>query len=345
MGICAKIKRILKSPRCYGCNEILTPQNDSEAHIIPNALGGRLKPKGIICRICNTKLDNVADNALIKAFGDWPTLLDIPRDRGCNPLKLIETKNGRRVKLKADGSMIASDVQYDVTPTESGDKVQIAAGDMKTLRQLFKKAEKQFPKFDSKIAEQYARMVCIEGDDPLRMSLDFSPQAIFGGIITAIWLYLIKTTGRAFINWDSLLNAIQDMQAHGGTFRYMVNGLPGLKGPDIMLGHKIVVRSIPYSGKLIAYVEILNMLRVGGLFADAGRPTKELFESIYVYDLSKKSDRSAEFSIDPSSFEQQDWKIVGLGVSDEEDLRTHFEVRLEEVFEQYYRQRFSSTEA
>ena len=46
---------------CQGCGEALTGENDSEAHIIPNALGGRLKPKGIICQTCNTKLDALAD--------------------------------------------------------------------------------------------------------------------------------------------------------------------------------------------------------------------------------------------------------------------------------------------
>lgn len=61
---------------CQGCGSVLTAANDSEAHIIPKALAGRLKPKGIICRTCNTELDRIADNALIKAFGDWPTLLD-----------------------------------------------------------------------------------------------------------------------------------------------------------------------------------------------------------------------------------------------------------------------------
>lgn len=340
MRLCSIIQRILMPPKCHGCAATITAENDSEAHIIPNALGGRLKPKGIICRTCNTKLDNVADNALIKAFGDWPTLLDIPRDRGSNPHKIIETKNGRRVRLEADGSMTAVDVKFDVTPVENGDTVQIAAGDMKTFRQLLKKAEKQFPQFDAKIAEQHARKVGIEDDDPLKMHLDFSPPVVFGGIVTAIWLYLIKMTGRAFMDWNHLLIVIQDMQTHGGKFRYMVNGLPGLKGPNIPLSHKIVVRSIPSSGKLIAYVEILGMLKVGGIFADAGGSTKELLEYIYVYDILNKRERSVEFSINSTEFEKQDWIKVGLGAADVKKLQKHFEDELEFVFVKVYHERF-----
>jgi hypothetical protein len=85
---------------CRGCGVALTSANDSEAHIIPSALGGRLKPKGIICQTCNGLLGRIADNALIKSFGDWPTLMDIPRDRRSNPLKLVTTRDGKRVRLE-----------------------------------------------------------------------------------------------------------------------------------------------------------------------------------------------------------------------------------------------------
>src|SRR4051812_32296263 len=95
-------RRAIAQRKCRGCGTMLTAANDSEAHIIPNALGGSLKPKGIICQTCNRELGALVDNALVKAFGDWPTLLDIPRDRGKNPPNLIETRNGRRVRLKPD---------------------------------------------------------------------------------------------------------------------------------------------------------------------------------------------------------------------------------------------------
>lgn len=328
--------------KCRGCGEFLTEENDSEAHVIPNALGGRLKPKGIICRECNTKLDTIADHALVTAFGDWPTLLDIPRDRGSNPPKLIETRNGRRVRLEPDGTMTAVDVLFDVEPIEGGHKVQIGAGNMRTIRQLLKRVQKKFPQFDVALGEKHARTIGITDGDELRLRLDFSPEAVFGGIVTAIWLYLIKATGRSFMTWDRLLEVVQSMQTHGGTFRYLVAGLPGLQGPEIPLGHKIVVRSIPASGELIAYVEILGVLKVGGIFADAGGPAV-LVEHLYVYDVLNQLDRSGEFSIDPTDFEHLDWRAVGLGPTDAEGLREHFRSTLEAVFVRHYYERFSTT--
>ena len=324
--------------RCRGCNETITEENDSEAHIIPNALGGRLAPKGIICRTCNSVLDKFADNALVEAFGAWPTLLDIPRQRGSNPRKTIETREAHKVQLAPDGSLKRMDIQYDISPIPEGHMVQIGSGNMKTFQQLLNRAAKDFPQFDPVAARQYARTVGIPIDE-IKKSLDFSPAAVFGGVVTAIWLYLIMKTNRAFMDWNRLLSCVEQMQKNGGTFRYFVNGLPGLLGPNIDLGHKLIVRSVPSTGELIAYVETLGILKVGGLFAKSQTPGYEL-EHIYAYDLTRKADRSSEYSIDSSVFDRQNWLSVGLGPTDADLLRDHFKYALD-ILTNHYRRRFS----
>lgn len=324
---------------CRGCGDPLTEANDSAAHIIPNALGGRLDPTRIICRTCNTLLDTLADNALIKAFGDWPTLLDIPRQRGKNPPKLMQTLNGHRVRMNADGTSTRTDVQYDVEEIPDGHLLQIAAGDIGTFRQLLGRATKQFPQVNAAEAERNARTVGIEDDDKINVRLDFSPDAVFGGVITAVWLFLIHRTGHVFMNWTRLQSCIAGMRANGGAFRYFVDGLPGLHGPEIGLGHKIIARSVPGTGELIVYVEILGILKVGGVFAKSPAPALAL-EHIYAFDLLGKADRSSEFSIDAAEFERQDWSRVGLGPTDAEALREHFRGALD-LFIDHYRNRFT----
>lgn len=320
---------------CKGCGVPITPENDSDAHMIPRALGGRLAPRGIICRDCNGKLNDAADFELIDAFAAWPTLLDIPR-QGSNPSKTVETKKGYRARLDADGKLMRTDVVYKVEelPDGAGHKVNIGAGDVKTARQLLAKAKKQFPQIDLAEAEKYLVAHGLPPDDEIKLGLDFSPTATFGGVLTAIWLFLIYKTGRAFMTLDQLLACIDKMQQHGGTFRYLVQGLPGLVGPDIKLGHKIIVRSVPKTGELIAYVEILGLLKIGGVFA-AGSKNYAL-EHIYAYDLLEKRDRSTEFSIDPGVFEVQDWRKIGLGPTDDQALRDHFRKAQLELSALYY---------
>lgn len=325
---------------CRGCNNPITEENDSKAHIIPNALGGRLAPKGIICKTCNSILDRKADNALIKAFSAWPTLLDIPLQRGSNSPMTIETRNGRKVRAEADGSLVYTHVKYDVSDIPDGNLVKIEAGNMKTFNQLLKRAAKEYPKFDLAEAKQCVRTVGIQDDD-IKLSLDFSPAAVFGGVITAIWLYLIMKTDQVLMDWDRLLHCIYEMQNHGGTFRYFIDGLPGLYGPNIDIGHKIIVRAIPSTGELIAYVEILGILKVGGLFAKSQTFNCE-FEHIYAYDLVQQADRSSEYSIDRDEFDRQDWPSIGLApIKNNAESLCNYVNDACNVLTNHYRQRLS----
>ncbi len=320
---------------CRGCHEPLNENNDSAAHIIPNALGGRLDPTGLICRDCNTQLDRIADNALVEAFGAWPTLLDIPRDRGENPPKVVPTRAGHKVRVEADGSLSRVDVEYKVTPIADGHKLEISAGDWKTARQLIQRGAKQFSQLDPAVAESYAQVVKMDADDHLNVKLDFSPRAVFGGAISVFWLFLLDRTGHPIMEWDRLLKCIAAMQSNGGKMRYLVEGLPGLRGPQIDLGHKIVIRTIPSTGNLIAFVEILGTLRIGGLLAKG--PIGTSCEHIYVYDISEETDRSKEFSIDAAVFDNQDWLTVGLGPTDVSELKCHFEQGLHRLAAHYYK--------
>lgn len=113
---------------CRGCKEPLTQANNSEAHVIPHALGGRLAPRGILCRKCNGLLNDAADLGLVRAFGAWPTLLNVPRQHGEQPSRMVQTRKGHKVSLDPDGSMMRRDVVYDVTPIPEGHHVVIGAG-------------------------------------------------------------------------------------------------------------------------------------------------------------------------------------------------------------------------
>jgi hypothetical protein len=152
-------------------------------------------------------------------------------------------------------------------------------------------------------------------------------------------------TGRAFMDLPKLQQVIGEMHDHGGMFRYLPDGLPGLNGPDIPLGHKIVVRSVPATGELIGYVEILGIMRIGGIFASAGGPAVKI-EHIYAYDLDARAERSSEFSIDPPIFERQDWRRVGLGptTTDTPALMADLTDKLEQVFVRRYKDRFTSAD-
>ena len=129
-------------------------------------------------------------------------------------------------------------------------------------------------------------------------------------------------------------------------FRYLPDGLPGLKGPDIALSNKVIVRAVPSTGKLIGYVEILGMLQIGGIFAGGWGPRDSRSSTSTFTTVLGKKDRSAEYAIDPAIFDRQDWRTVGLGptVGDGPALEAHFSERLQSVFVHRYHERFAATD-
>ena len=40
---------------CYLCRQVLSKENESVEHIIPNSIGGRLKSKKLLCKKCKDK--------------------------------------------------------------------------------------------------------------------------------------------------------------------------------------------------------------------------------------------------------------------------------------------------
>jgi hypothetical protein len=65
----------------------------------------------------------------------------------------------------------------------------------------------------------------------------------------------------------------------------------------------------------VGYVEVLGALRVGGILAEI-QPPSRLEEYIYVADVFGKIDRSAEFTVDGATFDNTNWRSVGLGLTD-----------------------------
>jgi hypothetical protein len=329
-----------KGPLCRGCGCALTSNNDSEAHIIPNALGGRLKPKGILCAACNTELDKLADNPLVEAFGAWPTLLDLPRDRGRNPPKTVVSETGLRVRVGIEGPYTVQDVQYEKQPLAGGaTKVSISAPTEQIARQLAGRVAKEFPGVDVEDVMRLKRTESLPKDERINAAVNFGTAAVLGGVSAALWLFALWKEGRAPLSWEELKQDIAERQGGNGRLRHLVNGLPGLEGPVVPFGHKIVMRSVPRTRELIAYVEILGLLRIGGVYGVAKAGPVSRVEHIYVYDLDHQRDRSTEFCINPTVFDGQDSSTVGFASGERDRLVSYCQRAITDVLEPRYRTR------
>lgn len=126
---------------CYSCKIELTRQNSSQEHIIPNALGGKLKAV-ILCKKCNNNLGSSCDSLLSKALSPFSNMINHSKDHGkVQPVQV--TANGVPTKILPGGQGFLSKIEFNrgtnsfrIFGTEN---IEIEA--QKLLRNLYKKTK------------------------------------------------------------------------------------------------------------------------------------------------------------------------------------------------------------
>lgn len=129
----------MKSKSIARCLLCLETKELTHEHLIPQAFGGRIKPK-IYCRWCNTDLGNSVDAEFVNTFGHLATLLKIGRDRGQNrPYEVKDVQRG--ISLMHDGKMLSRKHPVVKATTKDGkiESVDITARSERELATIRKR--------------------------------------------------------------------------------------------------------------------------------------------------------------------------------------------------------------
>lgn len=127
--------------RCWACYAELVTENMSEEHVIPNALGGRLSSRRLLCRPCNSGLGQEVDVALIDVLNVFAVLGNIRRDRGKPPSEVVSIA-GTEFDL-AHGTPGGFTSPRHPVVTRDGDHVQIVAGTRRRVLQEVQRFAKE----------------------------------------------------------------------------------------------------------------------------------------------------------------------------------------------------------
>ncbi len=165
--------------KCIVTGDDITSNNNSKAHVIPSALGGRLKPKGILSIKGNGILDDKFDFPLIDAFQALMNLLGGSRDSGDNPPTRMTDADGREYAFLFGESLTPTRPEY--TEEQKGEEthISIKARNLKELRTLLGKVKKKNPNFDIDEAMGHAVSQHVWPDSPLHIGLDLGPRILF----------------------------------------------------------------------------------------------------------------------------------------------------------------------
>ena len=133
---------------CIITGDAITTQNDSKAHIIPSALGGRLKPLGIICADANNLLGDKIDLPLIQAFQSLMNLLDGSRDRGDNQPTRMTDESGKTYVFEFGEPLALTKPEFQELEVDGQTRIQIKARNLREARTVLGRVKAKHPSFD-----------------------------------------------------------------------------------------------------------------------------------------------------------------------------------------------------
>jgi len=117
--------------------------NQTEEHVIPQAIGGRLKVKDFICRSCNNKFGHKWDSILSEQLSFFVTSLNIKREKKL-PNYLVKTLDGKEYLKQPNGDFILTRPVDQVKKNADGSiNVKINAPNIKVAKGIIKKVIKE----------------------------------------------------------------------------------------------------------------------------------------------------------------------------------------------------------
>uniref|UniRef100_UPI000D3405CA HNH endonuclease n=1 Tax=unclassified Variovorax TaxID=663243 RepID=UPI000D3405CA len=158
---------------CALCDETLSSANDSKEHIIPHAIGGRMKVRGFICRSCNSSSGQTWDAKLAEQYNWFSVTLNIKREHGVAPNHPVETASGQKLVLHADGSISLKRPEVKISETTTEKTVSIKARTMAEALGILDGLQRKHPKSDLSNFYKNLAETTSPIDSPLRASFEF----------------------------------------------------------------------------------------------------------------------------------------------------------------------------
>lgn len=236
---------------CIFCNASL---DNSDEHIIPNCLNGRLRSTKIICHNCNTsKFGAVLDPIVKKLFNTTLLVLGFENANSVHS----EDPEGKKYLYTKEGKL--SPIRPELTEIKKDGKTYISVnGDDKNAIKYFAKQATEFIKKGYKPIKFDLKKIN-ESAPPLRIENKFeiSPEIILELNKIAIEFYAYSGLDSSYVKHISERVNILDRELDNVVFCNWESEVRIIKPKEI--SHLIVLRTNK-NGTLYCYIELFNII-------------------------------------------------------------------------------------
>ena len=295
----------MTSSKCALCDVEITKNNDTKEHIIPNAIGGREKIKGFICRACNSTSGDSWDKELAKQLNPLSLLFDIKRERGeVKPSKFTTTK-GEKITLRANGTMTLGNSSCRQTPIEGGGTQ--FSGKTQTMSQakdMLQNMKKKYPDLDIDSISGSLKENSIYCKDEIVFDIFFGGHEAGCSLIKSAVAWAFKS-GISLEDCDEAIYYLKNPNAEKCFGYFYKSDLVKNRKKGVPI-HCISVKGCSETKQLIAYIEYFGIYRI----------------IIRLGSNYQGKDTISTYGINPMTGQTIDLK-VDINLSDDEIRETH----------------------
>lgn len=246
------------SDRCALCEVALVGAERSKEHVIPNAVGGRLKTSGFICGRCNSSKGEVWDSELAKQLNWFGLALGIERERGSPPAQWFSTVDGQRYKLLPDGSFEPKP-SYQEEDVDGHKRFHMVAASLREAKQRLAGVARKYPSFDSQTALAGLKVETSYLDSPMMVEFQVGGELAGRSIVKSALAF----ASHAGVDHADLRPGLAYLLDHHVPPPYGHAYLSDLviERRDDVAFHCVSVRGEPSKKRLWAYVEYFGFAR------------------------------------------------------------------------------------
>lgn len=242
--------------KCAICNVVIDDSNDTEEHLIPNAIGGHLKVKKFICNNCNKKSGEEWDSKLANQLQQLGALVRVKRDRGSFPKTIFETISGEKITIKTDGKMTPTNPTID----KKENKYSVIARDPKEAKSILTGLKKKHPEIDIDKALKQASSEKRYLNEPFHITLQIGGP-LAGRSIVKSALAGVHHAGLNKFQCEHAINYIQNEHATPPFGYYYTTDLIINRPLGIPL-HCVSIFANKQDQTITAYIEYFGVYRI-----------------------------------------------------------------------------------
>jgi len=256
------------SAGCYACGDALTGASASLEHIIPNAVGGVLASRRLLCVACNNKLGHEVDKDLCNYVAPLGVLIGVRRDAGNGRAVQIQRADGTVVLLDHEGRMRTPRPKFVERETDRGVDITVTAATKREAEKTFAGLQRKWGKKFRNVSRDPVSESIVEVDERMHFTLETGGPATNRAIAKIALGYYLHIGGDAAFVAGMIDYVRSGLRAGAVDAGWYAGPAPLAAEGDASLRHVVAVRGSASDGRLLGYVELFGSLHFAVVLAD-----------------------------------------------------------------------------